>query len=655
MLINGRHAEELRVAVVQDQILEYYQVEFADASMARGNIYRGVVANIESSLDAAFIEYGADRHGFLTRHDVLEPAWHHHPKGKGSWRIDDVLQKGRPILVQVTKDARGSKGAMLTTNISLAGRYLVLMPHDDCKGLSRKVEGDALRKEIKDKVKSLAAPHGFGYIVRTNAVDQTKTALKSDLAALARRWKKVLAENKKGKGPRLIHDDQDMVVQAVRDYLDSSIDEVVLDNEELLERAKTYMDAAMPRSKISLTLYTDRSPLFTSYNIEPQVSVIYNRVVPLPSGGSIVIDPTEALTAIDVNSGKATTGATQSETAYNTNLEAADEVARQLRLRNIGGLVVVDFIDMRSRGHQRKVEKRLSNAMKKDKARFQLSQLSANGLLEINRQRIGQALQLRTHRLCPACQGLGRLINVDLAALYLLRRLEARAATGRLQKAIISLHPQLAEFIQNRRREQIAALERDWRMEVEILGVANFELSEEKIQWINRPAGAERPALSAEKTKEAPAAKQRPAARAKSRRKAEPAKKSEPQQKAEPAKRSEPQHRAEPEAREEHGTSAEPEPQQEADAKTEPDTRVEGDRAQTGKASRSRGRRRRRRPRRRSSNNGPQDQSASKETPAAPKNASGSEETAKPTARRSRRRRRGGRRRGGNSKKPAAS
>jgi ribonuclease E len=491
MLINGRYAEELRMAIIDGETLLSYKVQVKEAGSARGNVYRGVVANVESSLDAAFIDYGVEKHGFLASHDVIEQAYQRTRRSGGAPRIEEVLQKGQPILVQVTKDAMGTKGAVLTTNISLAGRYLVLMPFDTSCGMSRKVEDEATRKTLKDKVKSLVAAEGYGFIVRTNAVEQTKTALKADLDALVRLWQRVLAARDEGRGARLLHDDQDLVVQALRDHLDASIDEVLVDDEALLAQAQEYVAATMPKSKVALTLYRERIPLFSRHGLEPKVAAIHKRIVALPSGGSIVIDPTEALTAIDVNSGKSTGAASQDETARATNLEAAVEVARQLRLRDIGGLVVVDFIDMRSTRHGKEVEKALREAMKVDKARSKVGRISANGLLEINRQRVGQALQLRTHNPCPTCQGVGRLVAPELLGLQLLRRIEAAAATGRLQRARITMHPQLALEVQNRRRRQLAALENDYRIEIELVADANLAMSEERTQWFNRDTPAE--------------------------------------------------------------------------------------------------------------------------------------------------------------------
>jgi ribonuclease E len=503
MLINGRYAEELRMAVVEDGVLQSYRVEVAEAGVERGNIYRGLVQNVEGSLDAAFVDYGVEKHGFLTRHDVVEEAYHRRePEGT---RITDLLQKGRPILVQVEKDAVGSKGASLTSNVSLAGRYLVLQPFESIIGLSRKVEDEEIRRKLKEKVKGLVAGEGFGFIVRTNAVDQTKTALKADLDELVKRWHRVREAFEAGSGPALLHDDQDLVVQALRDHLDASIDEVLIDDQALFARAREYMDAVMPKSKTALTHYSERIPLFSRFNLEPQVAGIYKRTVPLPSGGSIVVEPTEALTAIDVNSGKATSGGSQEETALATNLEAAVEVARQLRLRDLGGLVVVDFIDLRTPKRRRQLEKAVKDAMKADKARSNVGHLSANGLLEINRQRIGRALQMRTHRACPTCGGTGRLQAPELLGLNLLRRIEAGAATGRMRRARVALHPQTAEAVQNRLRQQLSTVESTFRIAIELVSASDLAPSEDRIQWTERePAPGEAGAGSVEHGPDAP-------------------------------------------------------------------------------------------------------------------------------------------------------
>jgi ribonuclease E len=506
MLINAQRPEELRVAIVSGTVLESFQVDVAESGLTRGNIYRGTIASIQPSLNAAFIDYGTERHGFLSIQDVVPQAYYHDP-ASGHPKIDEVLDRGKPIVVQVSKDSVGTKGAVLTTNLSLAGRYLVLTPFDDTRGVSRKVEDDETRKKLKSQAAKLALPDGCGVIVRTNALAQTKVTLSRDLAALLRLWKRVMTEATHGRGTRLLYSDQDLLVQALRDHLEASIEEVLVDDDDAYERAYGYMQAFMPRGKTQLIRYAERLPLFSRYEVEGQIDRMHERKVPLPSGGSIVIDPTEALTAIDVNSGRSTRAATQEETALNTNLEAAKEVARQLRMRDIGGLVVVDFIDMRASRSQRKVEKVLKDAMKDDKARSSVGRISENGLLEINRQRIRQALAVRTHRPCPTCAGLGSIASPEMVGLNVLRRIEARAASGLIEGVRISLHPELADALQNGRRQELAELEREFDIRIEILATPGLHRAEEKIEWLYRekpaapkparPQRAERPVLRA--------------------------------------------------------------------------------------------------------------------------------------------------------------
>jgi ribonuclease E len=501
MLINAQRPEELRIAIVRDRALENFQVDVAESGLTRGNIYRGTIANIQPALNAAFIDYGIERHGFLAIQDVVAEAYYHPPRG-GHPRIEEVLERGKPIVVQVARDAIGQKGASLTTSLSLAGRYLVLTPFDDTRGVSRKVEDEDTRKQLKGIAANLDLPAGCGVIVRTNALDQNKTAINRDLAALLRLWKRVQAAATNGKGSRLLYSDQDLIVQALRDHLDSSIEEVLVDDDAAFQKAEAYVEAFMPRSKIRLARYEERLPLFSAFDLEPQIDSIYERRVELPSGGSIVIDATEALTAIDVNSGRSTRAATQEETALHTNLEAAAEVARQLRLRDIGGLVVVDFIDMRAGKNQRRVEKAMRDAMKADKARSSVGRISPNGLLEINRQRIQQALQVRTHRPCPTCEGTGRLASPEMVTLGLLRRIEARAASGLVQEVRIRLHPELADAMQNSRRQELAALEREFDLRIEVIAAAGLHRPDEQIEWLKR----ERAAAPQARPKPAPAA-----------------------------------------------------------------------------------------------------------------------------------------------------
>lgn len=493
MLINAQRPEELRIAIVADSHLENYQVEVAEAGLTRGNIYRGVIANIQPALNAAFIDYGADRHGFLAIQDVVPEAYYHSPRGGGKPRIEEVLEKGRPIVIQVTREAEGGKGAAITTNLSLAGRYLVLTPFDDTRGVSRKVEDEEARRQLKDVAAKLDLPDGCGVILRTNALAQTKVTLGRDLAALLRVWKRVQTEARQGKGTRLLYSDQGLILQALRDHLDASIEEVLVDDERAHEQALEYLQAFAPRGKARLVRYTERVPLFSRYGLEPQIDRIYDRTVPLPGGGSIVIDRTEALTAIDVNSGRGSRGPTQEETAVQTNLEAANEVARQLRLRDLGGLVVVDFIDMRSIKYQRRIEKALKDAMKADRARSSVGRISPNGLLEVNRQRVQQALQMRTHRPCPTCAGTGRIASPEMVGLNLLRRIEERAATGSVGGVRIALHPELADSVQNTRRHEITALEEEFGIRIEVIASPRLHRPQEEVEWLPRDATSPAP------------------------------------------------------------------------------------------------------------------------------------------------------------------
>ncbi len=500
MLINAQRPDEVRIAIISDSKLDQYEVSATESRLYRGNIYRGVVANIQTSLDAAFVDFGAEKDGLLRADDVVASAYHKQVKKETKHpRIDTILERGKPILVQVVRDGTGRKGALVTTNLSIAGRYLVLMPFDNVRGVSRKAD-DEERQAVKDRVSKLELPEGFGVILRTNALDQPQKTLNRDLNALLRLWKKIRTEVSSGKGPRLLYSDQDLIVQALRDSFDNSISEILVDDNEAYEKARGYMRTFMPRSGKRLVRYTDRMPLFSRYNLEEQIDRIYQRKVELPSGGSIVIDGTEALTAIDVNSGRSTRGASQEETAYKTNLEAAREVARQLRLRDIGGLVVVDFIDMRSAKHRRDVEKTMRASMKDDRARTYSSRLSENGLLEINRQRLKKALQLRTHRPCPTCSGTGNIASPEFIGLSVLRRIETRAVTGRLSGVRVELHPELADALQNERRQELAALEREFDIEIEIIAASGLHRAEEHIEWRERTKGEERaiaPAVSA--------------------------------------------------------------------------------------------------------------------------------------------------------------
>ena len=501
MLINARTPEELRIVIIEGDNLENYQVEVAERGLTRGNIYRGTIVSIQPSLNAAFIDYGAERDGFLPNQDIVPEAYYRKPKSSGRAKVEEVLEKGRSIIVQVVKEPVGTKGAALTTSLSLAGRYLVLTPFDEVQGVSRKVEDDETRRSLKDQATKLRLPPGCGVIVRTNALGQNKAALNRDANALLRLWKRVGSEARKGKGTKLIYSDQDLILRVLRDYLDSSITEVLTDDDRSYTKVKEYMRAFMPRSKTRLVRYEKRAPLFSSFGLEQQIERIYDRSVDLPNGGSIVIDATEALVAVDVNSGRATRAKSQEETALNTNLEAAHEVARQLRLRDIGGLIVVDFIDMRSRKNQHMVQKALREALKVDKARTTVGRISDNGLLEINRQRIQQALHLRTHRPCPTCHGTGRIPSPEMVGLNLLRRIESRASTLPTERVRIALHPELADAFQNNRRQEITRLQEEFELKVEVIASNRLHRADQEIEWFDRAPQERRQQVSRRREK----------------------------------------------------------------------------------------------------------------------------------------------------------
>ncbi|MEE2777261.1 MAG: Rne/Rng family ribonuclease [Acidobacteriota bacterium] len=482
MLISGGSDEELRVAILDDGSLEEYQFEVAESGLIRGNVYRGRIARLEQSLNAAFIEYGVGRDGFLMSKDVVAEARYREPDNRRP-NIDEILEAGQPIVVQVTRDAEGTKGAVLTTNLSLPGRYLVLTPFASSRGISRKVENDRERAALRDVAESLDLPKGCGVVVRTNARDQTRTELKRDLAGLLKLWDRVKDEAQRGHGVSLLYSDQDLLLKAFRDYLDSSIDEILVDDDEVMEKAERFLKAFLPRSKATVTKDQDRVPLFSRFGIEEQIERIYRRNVPLESGGSIVIDGTEALTAIDVNSGSATQAASQEEMALALNLEAAGEISRQLRLRDIGGLIVVDYIDMDKPQNRRKVEKEQKDGLKIDKARTRVSKISANGLLEINRQRVRQPLAARRFETCPTCRGRGQVPSAELATLQLVRRIEARAAGGMMKSVVVRLAPQMADAFQSIRRREIERMRAEYGIVIEVQAAPALERLDEDLQW----------------------------------------------------------------------------------------------------------------------------------------------------------------------------
>ncbi|NBQ85594.1 MAG: Rne/Rng family ribonuclease, partial [Methylophilaceae bacterium] len=406
MLFNATQSEELRVAIVDGQKLIDLDIESAGKEQRKSNIYKGVITRIEPSLEAAFVNYGTDRHGFLPFKEVARSYFQGDAEG-GKARIQDVLKEGQELIVQVDKDERGNKGAALTTFISLAGRYLVLMPNNPRGGgVSRRIEGED-RNELRDTMAQLQVPNGMSIIARTAGIGRSVEELQWDLNYLLQLWDAVEGASTIQNAPFLIYQESSLVIRAIRDYFQPDIGEILIDTADIHEQAVQFMNHVMPGHVTRVKLYQDETPLFSRFQIEHQIETAFAREVRLPSGGAIVIDHTEALVSVDVNSGRSTKGSDIENTAFNTNLEAAEEVARQLRLRDLGGLVVIDFIDMESQRNQREVENRLREALHFDRARVQTGKISRFGLLELSRQRLRPSLGEGNHIACPRCHGIG--------------------------------------------------------------------------------------------------------------------------------------------------------------------------------------------------------------------------------------------------------
>ncbi len=448
MIINALDPEEVRIAIVNETgLLEDFDIEARGVEKNKGNIYKAVVMAVEPALNAAFIDYGADKQGFLTANDV-DPKLAGRNDPDKHYRIDELLKRNQEILVQVEKDEVGAKGAVLTTYLSLAGRYTVLMPGSSRQGVSRKIEDDDTRRRMREAASKLDVPDDMGVIVRTAGRDRTKLELNRDLKVLGRLWNNIHNEASKAKAPALILKEQDVIIRALRDYFSNDISEIIVDADDAFDRANEYMHLVMPKQRSVLSRYVERRPIFHHYRIEPQLDEIYARKVELNNGGSIVIEPCEALVAIDVNSGKQKSK-DQEATALQTNVEAAKEVARQLRLRDLGGIIVVDFIDMFVRKHQLQVERTIKEALKFDKARVKVGRISPNGTLELTRQRIRSALGASIFRSCQQCSGTGHILNPQSHAVAVLRKLRDRASRGDLASARVALDPESANILRN--------------------------------------------------------------------------------------------------------------------------------------------------------------------------------------------------------------
>ncbi|HBO42706.1 MAG TPA: ribonuclease E [Planctomycetaceae bacterium] len=499
MLINVAQPEECRIAIVEDGVLEELYVERTAQDNYVGNIYKGVVINLEPSIQAAFVDFGVGRNGFLHVSDV-EPQYFRqggfkpedaverddadgsNGPSRGRQRrpgarprvkppIQDILRRGDEVLVQVTKEGIGTKGPTLSTYISIPGRYLVLMPALGRVGVSRKIEDESVRIKLRDVMLELNPPKGLGFIVRTAGIDRTKKELSRDLAYLLRLWKVIVRRIKKSAGPTDIYEESDMIIRTIRDIFSNDVDTIFIDEKSAYERAREFLQLVMPRHVNRLQLYEGKEPLFHRYHLDEEIAKIQRRTVPLRQGGSIVIDQTEALVAIDVNSGSFRIDDSAEESAYQINLIAAKEIARQIRLRDLGGVVVNDFIDMRMEKHRRGVERALRDAMKRDRARTKILRTSPFGLVEMTRQRIRPGLKRNVYSDCPACRGSGVVKTPESMAIEVVRYLMLAAQNPAVVKVSVSVTDEVADYLSNKKRRELARLEDEGQMTVQVLGI----------------------------------------------------------------------------------------------------------------------------------------------------------------------------------------
>ena len=472
MLFNATQSEELRVAIVDGQKLIDLDIESAGKEQRKSNIYKGIITRIEPSLEAAFVNYGTDRHGFLPFKEVARSYFQESADGRSN--IKEALREGQELIIQVDKDERGNKGASLTTFISLAGRYLVLMPNNPRGGgVSRRIEGED-RNELRDVMAQLEVPSGMSIIARTAGIGRNLEELQWDLNYLLQLWTAVEGASTMQSGPFLIYQEGSLVIRAIRDYFQPDIGEILIDTPDIHEQALQFMNHVMPGNVSRVKLYRDEVPLFSRFQIEHQIETAFSREVRLPSGGAVVIDHTEALVSVDVNSGRSTKGSDIEQTAFNTNLEAADEIARQLRLRDLGGLVVIDFIDMESQRNQREVENRLRDALHYDRARVQTGKISRFGLLELSRQRLRPSLGETNHIPCPRCHGTGHIRGIESTALHILRITQEEAMKENSAVIQVQLPVEAATFLLNEKRADIHKIEE--RMGVEVVLIPNVHM-----------------------------------------------------------------------------------------------------------------------------------------------------------------------------------
>lgn len=470
ILINARHPEEKRVAIVQDGRLSDFYVEVSSAGHLKGSIYKGVVTSVDRGLQAAFVDFGPEKHGFLPLREV-PPSESSKKKGQDAQHGKPHLTKGQEILVQVEHDQRGSKGASLTGYLSLPGRYLVMMPGEERIGISRKIDDRKAREQLKEAFKDLKTPKGMGFIVRTAGLGRSTEELSSDLKYLTKLWSKMQRESKKAKAPCLVYKEQDIAVRTVRDYLTNDVTEVLVDDMETQKGVKNFLKLTMPWFSINVTHYKEERPLFDMHDLEDQISLLYDRKVALPSGGSIVIDKAEALTAIDVNSGRGKDKDIEA-LALKTDMEAADEIARQLRLRDIGGLIVIDFIDLESNKQYQQIEDRMRALLNQDKAHYDMSRISKFGIMEISRERMRTAYFDSMRRACPVCEGAGHVKSAELVALSAIRKIHTLASGAGARKVVCRLPVESANHMLNSLYQSVETLRKEYGLDLTLLADA---------------------------------------------------------------------------------------------------------------------------------------------------------------------------------------
>ncbi|CAG0943934.1 Ribonuclease E [Candidatus Brocadiaceae bacterium] len=495
MLINAVEPEECRIAILENNVLEELYIERSSREQIAGNIYKGRVVNIEPSIEAAFVDIGLKKNGFLHASDILIPTENGSPSSdadshakphRAFHRIRDVLHTGQEVLVQVTKESIGTKGPSLTTYISLPGRFLVLMPDVSRHGVSRKIASEEERQRLKKILEGLNPPPNIGFIIRTAGALQTKKEIHKDFHYLLKLWKNIERRAKDVNSPETIYQESDLVIRAIRDIFSTDIQEIIVDTEAVYERTRDFLRMIMPKSEKLLTLYSEDKPLFHKYNIEKEIEEINCKKIRLPRGGSIIIEQTEALVAIDVNSGKFKEECDPEETAFKTNLKAAREIARQIRLRDLGGVIVIDFIDMRTESHIHAIEKVITDALKRDKARTKMLRMSKFGTIELTRQRIRSSLRDVLFEECKFCGGTGYAKTVESLCLNAMRDLKFAIHSPQIAKIEIIANPEVANYLQNQKRKQMIEIEESYTKKVFIFSAPNHEYGKIDIRYLNQ-------------------------------------------------------------------------------------------------------------------------------------------------------------------------